>query len=134
MQKQSCRGLILMPILAGLWSSPTCSLPTTNAQQDAKDAEIERLRRENAVLQELVRKLQQKVLQTEQEQAKMKNVLAELGKPSPKRKRGMASRACASGSEYFRISAHFGAGTGSDRGLVKSTTLACPGVTEATCS
>jgi regulator of replication initiation timing len=57
MQKQSCRGLILMPILAGLWSSPTWSLLTTNAQQDAKDAEIERLRKENAVLQELVKKL-----------------------------------------------------------------------------
>jgi hypothetical protein len=134
MQKQSCRGLILMPILAGLWFSPTWILPTTNAQQDAKDAEIERLRKENAVLQVLVKKLQQKVLHADQEQAKMKNVLAELGKPSPKRKRGMASRACASGSEYFRIRAHFGGGSGSENGLVKSTTLVCPGVTGATCS
>jgi hypothetical protein len=77
MQKQSRCGLILMPILAGLWFSPTWSLPTTNAQQDAKEAEIERLRKENAVLQELVKKLQQKMLQAEPEQAKMKNVLAE---------------------------------------------------------
>jgi len=77
MQNQSCRGMILMPILAALWFSPTWSLPTANAQQDAKDAEIERLRKENAVLQELVKKLQQKVFQAEQEQAKMKNVLAE---------------------------------------------------------
>lgn len=77
MQNPSCRGLILMPILATLLFSPSWRLPSSHAQQDGKDAEIERLRKENAVLQDLVKKLQQKVLQMEQEQAKTKKGLAE---------------------------------------------------------
>jgi len=77
MQNPSCRGLTLIPILAGLFFSPSWSLPSSHAQQDGKDAEIERLRKENAVLQDLVKKLQQKVLQMEQEQAKIKKVHVE---------------------------------------------------------
>jgi hypothetical protein len=51
MQNPSCRGLILIPILAGLLFSPSWSLPSAHAQYDGKDAADERLRKENAVLQ-----------------------------------------------------------------------------------
>jgi hypothetical protein len=77
MQNPSCGGLTLIAILAGLLFSPLWSLPSAHGQQEGKDAEIERLQKENAVLQDLVKKLQQKALQMEQEQAKMKKVQVE---------------------------------------------------------
>jgi hypothetical protein len=71
------RRFVLVLPLAGLFLLPWPSLPC-HAQQDAKDAEIERLRKENLILQDFVKKLEQNLLHAAKEQAKIKSDLVGL--------------------------------------------------------